>query len=201
MRLFSILLIFNLIAFMACDTQTQNSNNFIPDPPQNLIKNADSAIMSLGKTLKTNLLAQMKSNGVDLAISFCSIEAMPLTEKTNLEFDGFILKRTSRKFRNSNNKPDSLELEAIKYFEAKLAKNGKLPENYLQKYIHEGKPTYRYYKPLKVGGPCLNCHGREENITSSVKQLLQERYPEDKATGYKLDEFRGLMRAEFNGLN
>lgn len=186
---------------MACDTQTQNSNKLIPDPSPNLIKNADSAIISLGKALKTNLLAQMKSNGIDSAISFCAVEAIPLTEKINREFDGFILKRTSSKFRNSNNRPDSLELEAIKYFETMMAESGKLPDHYLQKYLHGGKPTYRYYKPLKTGGLCLNCHGREENIASSVKLLLQKRYPEDKATGYKLDEFRGLMRAEFKGLN
>lgn len=201
MRLLSILLFFNLLAFIACDTQTQISKNSIPGPPPNLVINADSAIMSLGKALKTNLLDQMKRNGVDSAISFCAKEAIPLTEKINHKFDGVILKRTSSKFRNSNNRPDSLELEAIKYFESMLAESGRLPENYLQKFIHERKPSYRYYKPLKTGGLCLNCHGGEENIASSVKQLLHKRYPGDKATGYKLDEFRGLMRAEFKGSN
>jgi len=46
---------------------------------------------------------------------------------------------------------------------------------------------------------CLKCHGNiETDINVSTRNKLTELYPNDLATGYKLNEFRGLWKVEFS---
>jgi cytochrome c553 len=56
-----------------------------------------------------------------------------------------------------------------------------------------------YYKPIRTGMPaCLKCHGNTEtDINAATKAKLNELYPNDLATGYKLNDFRGLWKVEF----
>jgi hypothetical protein len=41
--------------------------------------------------------------------------------------------------------------------------------------------------------PCLGCHGTVENIGPDVKTVLNNKYPDDKATGYQMDDLRGAV--------
>ncbi len=63
----------------------------------------------------------------------------------------------------------------------------------MQKITAGGSTFYRYYKPMKVGGLCLNCHGDKAAIDQQVLALLREHYPDDEATGYAPGDFRGLI--------
>ena len=40
---------------------------------------------------------------------------------------------------------------------------------------------------------CLNCHESEENINVVVKEFLNTTYPEDLATGFRVDDVRGAV--------
>jgi hypothetical protein len=40
---------------------------------------------------------------------------------------------------------------------------------------------------------CLNCHGTDDFLSKEIKNFLKEKYPEDKATGYKAGDFRGAV--------
>jgi hypothetical protein len=44
-----------------------------------------------------------------------------------------------------------------------------------------------------IDGVCLTCHG---SVGSDVAAALRERYPDDRATGYALGDFRGIAWAE-----
>jgi hypothetical protein len=70
---------------------------------------------------------------------------------------------------------------------------GSLPAEYMQKIIKGDSTFFRYYKPLKMGGLCLNCHGPKEQIDSRVMQTIEQHYPNDEAVGYEDGEFRGLV--------
>ncbi|NOT80375.1 MAG: DUF3365 domain-containing protein [Bacteriovoracaceae bacterium] len=59
----------------------------------------------------------------------------------------------------------------------------------LQQPLENGKKTY--IEPLFVQAQCLTCHG--EGIAPNVAQKIKELYPNDQATGFKLNEFRGLV--------
>lgn len=43
---------------------------------------------------------------------------------------------------------------------------------------------------------CLNCHGQQ--ITNDVKTKLDSLYPNDLATGYSKNDFRGVIRVEIS---
>ena len=56
-----------------------------------------------------------------------------------------------------------------------------------------------YYKPIRIALPaCLKCHGEPiSDIDVATSEKIQNLYPADLATGYKLNDFRGLWKIEF----
>jgi hypothetical protein len=149
-----------------------------------------SASQALMGTLVTQLTGAMQAGGAVNAVDFCSTSAIELTAGVAQE-QGLDVKRTSMKYRNPANAPDEDETEALKYYESALAETGKLPGPWVQK---AGREEYRFYRPLTVAAPCLKCHGSEGEIAPAVKAILEERYPEDLATGYSVGDFRGVIR-------
>ena len=104
------------------------------------------------------------------------------------------IKRISSKVRNQGNLPDKAEIMALNKYEKLFEQNQTIPDYYIHKVIEEGKEYFDYYKPLNVAKPCLTCHGNPEVIDAEILKILKESYPNDKATGYKEGDFRGLVR-------
>ena len=50
-----------------------------------------------------------------------------------------------------------------------------------------------YMRPLVTGPLCLTCHGPVERIPPPVRQLLAQRYPGDRATGFTAGSVRGAV--------
>ncbi len=97
---------------------------------------------------------------------------------------GYQLRQVSLKYRNPNNKPDKFEERAL----LKFGENMDLKE-YKGVDKMNGQNVLRYLIPLYVEDACLKCHSAEE----TVPEFIQERYPEDKATGYKRGDLRGAI--------
>ena len=191
-----ILISFILVALsIGCSESSQKDD--IPAPSAAMVQKADTAVMILGKSLKNALLEKMEKDGVESALDFCSMNALELTYSVNKKLEGFTVKRTSDRVRNPDNSPDSLETEALNFFLASINEKGTIPDSFVQKFLDNDEVYYRYYKPIKIGALCLNCHGEPEKIAPTVQQLIDKNYPDDQAKDYKLDDFRGLFRAEF----
>lgn len=47
---------------------------------------------------------------------------------------------------------------------------------------------------MKIAPLCLNCHGDKNMLSEEVSAQLANLYPEDKATGYREGDFRGVIR-------
>jgi hypothetical protein len=56
-----------------------------------------------------------------------------------------------------------------------------------------GFKSVRYLKPIITQAPCLSCHGPAESISPEVKSIIDTNYPEDKATGYQINDLRGAV--------
>jgi hypothetical protein len=173
-----------------------------PPPPWPLESHSASALRigaaaadQLSGTLIQQLSAALDSAGPAGAIGFCSSEALPLTAAVAASMDGVEIKRTGTRIRNPANAPDSLEAEALAYFEAGLAETGALPESWVQT---EGEAALRYYRPLVVNAMCVQCHGPATGLSPDVVATLEERYPNDRATGYSPGDFRGLIRVRIS---
>ena len=55
------------------------------------------------------------------------------------------------------------------------------------------KNIVRYMRALSTGPICLTCHGAESDIPEDVAKTLNQRYPFDKAKGYRVGEIRGAI--------
>ena len=146
----------------------------------------------LARTLIQHLSVAMAEGGSSQAVDFCSTEALGLTAEVQAGLtEGFALKRTSLNYRNPANAPDEFEDVALRYFQHAIDEGDQAPPSYIQRVSRE---EIRYYKPLFLGEPCLQCHGDPVSFDPGVREVLAERYPADLATGYGLGDFRGLIR-------
>ena len=181
------------LVLTGCKAKNDIADN--PTTKKKIVEIGEATSKRLLKTLKGELVKALKDSP-EKAIEVCSQKAIPLTKKVEEEVDhGIKIKRTSFKYRNPANAPDSYEKEALRYFETQLKETGKLPPYYIQKVKEEdGKIYYRYYKPLKVGAVCLTCHGEKKYIDDAIYKKIKTIYPNDKATGYKVGDFRGVIR-------
>ena len=161
-----------------------------PEVEASVFELGSSASQALMGTLVAQLTTAMQDGGAANAVDFCSTSALELTAGV-AEAQGLDVKRTSMKYRNPANAPDEDETEALRYYESALAETGVLPGPWVQK---AGRDEYRFYRPLTIAQPCLNCHGSPGEVDPTVQAILDERYPEDLATGYALGDFRGVVR-------
>lgn len=148
--------------------------------------NSSSALLL--KTLGQNMKSHMQKGGVMDALNFCTSEAYSLTQNVNSKLDkGVEVKRISLKYRNPANAPTDKEAEVLKSFESL---NGALPAHLIETVDEH---TYKYYKPITIDKQvCLKCHGDiSKNI--ELKKAIDEKYPADKAIGYKIGDVRGAV--------
>ena len=153
---------------------------FSPAPPGDAtMERVTGALM---KALGSRLKQEMGEKGPVAAVTACSLEAMPLTRKVSAEH-GLQVSRVTDKPRNPANRADEDDLAILAMMKRDQAA-GSL------------KPLYRKddaaYKPLVTGGLCLVCHG--ETRPPELQKVLDERYPDDQATGYQAGQIRGAIK-------
>lgn len=148
------------------------------------------------KQLKGVLAKEIQSNGILSAVTVCSDTAYILSNNFGLE-RGVLIKRVSFNNRNRFNYPDEYESEILDNF-ASMKQKGELNENseYSEIVTIEEVKYLKYMKPIFIQAECLNCHGKESEITYPVRQLINKKYPQDKAVGYSLGDLRGAVSIE-----
>ncbi|MBK6527060.1 MAG: DUF3365 domain-containing protein [Crocinitomicaceae bacterium] len=164
---------------------TQQNNSAMTDA--DYLALGDSISASAQVVIKQNLLDALGNGGPLNAIEFCNTKAISLTDSMAIVLNTSI-KRVSDQSRNPLNAADSEELNYIKNQKEKLL-NG---ENVLAE-VHESNGKMIGYYPILTNALCLQCHGKkDETMTSETFKKIQELYPSDLATGYDLNELRGI---------
>ncbi len=145
---------------------------------------------ALGKALQNKI----QEAGIQEAIVFCKVEALPITDSLSEKF-GVAISRITDKPRNLINTASAEEMKFISNFKSELG-TGQPPEPLV---VRQGDDTNFYY-PILTNTMCLKCHGSpEEDIRPQVLGVIAELYPEDQATGYGNNQFRGLWKVSFKG--
>lgn len=163
-----------------------------PEEGIRVVEVAEPAAGELLRTLLGRLDAALEEGGAPSAVEFCSQEAIPLTRMVEAGLEGGLeLKRTSFRYRNPDNAPDSAEEMALRYFEDAILEYGEAPAEYVQRVSEE---ELRYYRPLFVAPLCLQCHGDPAAMDPAVNAKLEATYPGDLAVGYEVGDFRGVVR-------
>jgi len=145
------------------------------------------------KVLLTNVGKAMKDGGSKNAVSFCNLKASTIVDSLNHVYNCEIY-RVSAKNRNPQNALQGKTDEEIwDFFSNNISKA--FPRDTIIAF----KGEMVYYKPIKMGmETCLKCHGIPgEDIDAETYAELQKLYPNDLATGYRLNDFRGLWKIRF----
>ncbi|MBD3169248.1 MAG: DUF3365 domain-containing protein [candidate division Zixibacteria bacterium] len=145
---------------------------------------ADKLIMKFHNNLKMELGKALKEGGPANAINVCSEIAPEIAD--SFSANGWKIKRVSDKNRNPNNHPTPAQMAFLELFAADSTRGLKHASNYDGEIFH-------YYKPIHTNSLCLTCHGDKDNLAPEVVEKLNERYPDDKATGYDVNQLRGMF--------
>ena len=168
-----------------------------PPPPDPALAEAAAAeragagIGSVKKALKGRLTDALAAGGPASALTACADEATGLTALSAGR--GVHAGRATDRPRNPRiTGPDWVQSYLASEGAAALVASGK------DVVIAEvdGTKRARVVEPITIGPPCLLCHGPVDTLDPEVTALLGERYPDDQATGYALDDFRGVFWAE-----
>jgi len=165
-----------------------------PSKPMPVKKEGVGYIKMLGKALKTELKAHMKNDPSGLeALAFCSGSADAITKKVNAKLPAYAkVRRTALKVRNDKvNMPDETDVKVMKKFEEEIAAKKLTPKSI--EVVKVGETT-RIYKPLVTKKVCLKCHGSD--LSPKIAEAIKSAYPNDKATGFKEGDLRGVIVAE-----
>lgn len=143
--------------------------------------------------LGQQLIHAISTLGTVEAIGFCTMQAIPLTDSTALAHNAKV-KRVSDKARNPDNQASEKELAIMQEWK-KQAENG---DSISARLLERDGKMIGYY-PIKTNAMCLQCHGMPgKDILPEVLVAIQKNYPADKATGYGVDQLRGMFVIEMD---
>lgn len=155
-----------------------------------VVKKAQEALKPLKKNLMGALKSAIEKGGPVEALDVCRIKAPAIArEASSPEIQ---VGRTSHKVRNPNNAPDDWMKPYLQKYQATGGGAEEKTPPFEVVPLESGR--FGYLEPIYVKPLCLTCHG--ENIPEPVSEKLAETYTKDQATGFEVNDFRGLFWAK-----
>jgi hypothetical protein len=155
---------------------------------------AAKAAAALASRLFGELSAALKESTPDRALDVCAVKAQAMTREIAAA-EGLSLRRTALRCRNPENAPDPFEEAFLRKEAERVAAGGAPREEPFAEVVDApgGGKELRFLKTIHVGGICVACHGGEADLSDATRAALAKRYPEDRATGFRLNDFRGAV--------
>lgn len=187
------LLILTLVVISCSRNQPENKTaEKEPIPDSVYMKKGNEIVALTFDTLRNSLLNAISTQGIEGAISFCNEKAYPLT---NIYADSITIRRTALRYRNPENKPDSVERTVLDELNAAILSAGKpSPKIIRNSTTHE----IHFFRPIILQPMCLNCHGEPgKQIQPATLARIGQLYPEDQAVNFKEGDLRGVWHIVF----
>ncbi|MGA9115337.1 MAG: DUF3365 domain-containing protein [Bacteroidota bacterium] len=151
---------------------------------------ASSALVSI---LSKLLSRQMAAGGPVKAMHVCADTAQALSDRIQRE-QRTSMRRVTERWRNPSDAPDAYETRILRRFEADHLERRLDPAaEHFEVVEGDSGREFRYLRPLFVQTLCLSCHGERSRMKDMINTILQERYPGDRAVGYRAGDFRGAV--------
>lgn len=199
--LFGIAFLF-MVFFYACNTNSQKQTaeeaakidvKKVEQPQFDYLSEGKKIAGEAQSVLGKNLMNAINAKGTKYAVEFCNVEAIPLTDSIALVL-GASVKRVTDKPRNSNNQANESQLDLINKMKEEM-KVGNAPKSQVVKM--NGKMVGYY--AIVTNQMCLKCHGdKNVDIEPGTYTKIKALYSSDKATGYAVNELRGMWVVEMN---
>lgn len=187
-----IILTLILALFISCSenkTETENQTSQVKLEESDQVFAQTTALKlveTLSGDLKKSLMAAMKDGGAANAVEACAESAPLISEKISSDF--WTIKRVSDRMRSITTPVEEHELEILNIFKDSSGMS------YYDEWIEtDSSKFYTYYKPIRIGKFCMNCHGSSNDISPKVSKVLEEKYPDDMAKDYKEGDLRGMF--------
>ncbi len=146
-----------------------------------LLEKSRQLTVEYATQLQAALQESLKSGGPAAAIGVCA-ELAPQIASDLSRQSGAKVRRTSLRFRNPGNAPDSWEARALERLEST---NGN------EIFEADASGGARYLKAITTAGVCLACHG--DALAPEIESELATAYPHDRARGFKVGDLRGAF--------
>ncbi|MDP1930236.1 MAG: DUF3365 domain-containing protein [Gammaproteobacteria bacterium] len=156
-------------------------------PPQ-LVAEAAAITQRFVGTLLPTLQLAIASGGPVHAIEVCAVQAPQIAQQFS-EDTGWNVRRVSLKTRNSSAAtPDAWEVMALNMFDERQRGGQAGADINVAEIVGR---EFRYMQAQPAAPLCLTCHGND--IAPDVRSVLEQRYPDDMATGYFNGQIRGAI--------
>lgn len=153
-----------------------------------IIARADSVIAAMQDALITELSRELLKGGPEGAINACHLDAAAVAERL-ARTQGVAAGRTSHRLRNPSNAPKPWAAAIVKSDAGRRARD-------VEGYAVDLGDRVGVMRPIAQQPMCAACHGPSERIGAGVRQVLADRYPADRATGFSEGEIRGWFWVE-----
>jgi hypothetical protein len=184
-------LVLLVFALVACEKREPVSHI----PSEEAVKLAREAAQDAFAQLSSELAKAIETGGPVAAIPICSEKAQPLVAEVASRRQ-LGLRRLSDRPRNPQQQASGKDLATIESFRSAI-QNGTAPEPALEK-MPDGSTLVRL--PIVVSQPlCLQCHGTDADIAAETRDAIRKLYPQDQATGYQLNDLRGIWQVTLSG--
>lgn len=187
-----ILLLPLLLLAISCGPQPPAEEKDALLQQTSLARGQEIASLTQAELLR-NVATAMQEGGPKNAVAFCSVQALPIQAGLSRVHQCEI-RRLALKYRNPANQPttETERGQLLRYLSAWQRGREMPPE------VHIFEDRVEYYQPITVAmETCLACHGEPDKIAPETLVVIQERYPNDLATGFALNDFRGAWKITF----
>lgn len=180
--------------FSSCSSRPER-----PDASAEQAQITDTTLLARGHayvtiaqdSLRKYLIGNIQSGGPASAVEFCNVHALPILNSP--EDAPISIKRTSLRYRNAENAPDSTELGILEGFQ-KL----QLAKQTVEPMLFKHNDVYHYYEPILMQPLCLQCHGKvDADIAPETLAAIDSLYPSDRARNYSAGDLRGTFHITF----
>jgi Protein of unknown function (DUF3365) len=155
---------------------------------QPALRHGDLIIVSLNAALQQELRRDLAAGGPAGAMAACHIDTTAAAYRAARE-EGIAAGRTSAALRNPTNAPRP-------WAAAIVARYAGRPATGIDGFGVDLGDRIGLLRPIVQQTTCEPCHGPEQKLDRAVLGTLKDRYPADRATGFKTGDLRGWFWVE-----
>ena len=179
---------------LICSCESSVKQNYLTEEKQaEYISKGKIIVQQSLQALSGELKGALTTGGVQNAVGYCHLKASPIIDSLSSVYQVKI-SRSSDKYRNPENHPSPLDSIVIAAYIEQVEQGQSL-----QPHLEIEGQNIIFYAPISIQNPmCLLCHGDPGVTIEQVNyDFIRSKYPYDLASGYKLNDLRGVWKIEF----
>jgi hypothetical protein len=157
-----------------------------------IVERGKEIALATFEALSKELSEALKEGGVQKAIPYCSVNALPIADSLSKKY-GVSIKRVTDRVRNPADSLDGIEKPVFAAYKAEVVSGGELKP----RVVSDGDGTW-FFAPIYINPFCTQCHGEVgKDLSEDDYALITSLYPADEAIGYKPGDLRGMWSLYF----